>query len=252
MVKGGKTTDKYRWRCAHPCRREESIREGSLFAGSKLKLKYILQLIYYWVFEESTSKKMKRELKLTRATLCKWKCAFRAACSFDLLAHPCKVGGPGVIVQIDETCFVRRKYNRGRLVSQQWVFGGIDCSTKQCFLVPVDRRDAETLLPVIIEYVLPGSIIVSDLWRAYSSLYQFGYTHYTVNHSLHFVDPITRMNTNRVENLWMRAKMRNKREAGTSRRYLESYLVEFMWRQVHKEYVFEEFIRLLALIYPVN
>ncbi len=38
-----------------------------------------------------------------------------------------KVGGPGKIVQIDETLVYKRKYNRGEMPSyQQWLFGAVD------------------------------------------------------------------------------------------------------------------------------
>jgi hypothetical protein len=37
------------------------------------------------------------------------------------------VGGPGKIVQIDETLVYKRKYNRGEMPSyQQWLFGAVD------------------------------------------------------------------------------------------------------------------------------
>ena len=35
-------------------------------------------------------------------------------------------GGPGMIVEIDESKFGRRKYNRGRAVEGAWVFGAIE------------------------------------------------------------------------------------------------------------------------------
>ena len=58
-------------------------------------------------------------------------------------------------------CFGKRKYERGRYIDyQQWVFGGIDTTTKKCFLVPVDRRNALTLIPIIRQYILPGNLII--------------------------------------------------------------------------------------------
>ena len=36
------------------------------------------------------------------------------------------IGGQGVEVEIDETLMARRKYNRGRISLQVWVFGGIE------------------------------------------------------------------------------------------------------------------------------
>ena len=39
------------------------------------------------------------------------------------------------------------------------------------------------LIPIITHHILPGSIIISDEWRAYSCLYYFAdYHHETVNH----------------------------------------------------------------------
>ena len=55
------------------------------------------------------------------------------------------------------------------MVMEEWIFGGIDTTTKQGFLVPVDQRNADTLLPIIQQYILPGTTIVSD-------------NHLTVNH----------------------------------------------------------------------
>lgn len=79
-----------------------------------------------------------------------------------------KIGGPGTIVEIDETVITRRKYERGRLVSnQQWIFGLIERGSCRCVLMPVERRNAATLLPIIEEFVMPGTTIMSDCWAAY-------------------------------------------------------------------------------------
>jgi len=37
-----------------------------------------------------------------------------------------QIGGNGLIVEIDEAKFGRRKYNRRRLITGQWLFGGIE------------------------------------------------------------------------------------------------------------------------------
>ena len=60
-------------------------------------------------------------------------------------------------MEIDESAFGKRKYNRGRLVKTQWVFGGIDIQTKKCFLVEVQNRNTDTLIPIIEQYILPGN-----------------------------------------------------------------------------------------------
>lgn len=47
----------------------------------------------------------------------------------------------------------------------QWVFGGVERETGKCFLIPVERRDKDTLLVVIKEWILPGTLIISDCWK---------------------------------------------------------------------------------------
>ena len=61
-------------------------------------------------------------------------------------------------MQINESCFGKRKYEHGRIIrSQQWVFGGIDLLTRECFLTIVVQRNTNILIPIIEEYILPGT-----------------------------------------------------------------------------------------------
>ena len=79
-----------------------------------------------------------------------------------------------------------------------WVLGGIERNSNNCFLVPVAVRDAATMVHIIQQYVLPGTLIITDEWRAYSSLSNLGYGHQTVNHSQQFVNPINGAHTQNV------------------------------------------------------
>ena len=97
-----------------------------------------------------------------------------------------QIGGPGMTVQIDESKFGKRKYSRGRLVEGQWVLGGICQESGDMFLEIVQKRDKNTLMPIILKCVAKGSTIITDCWRAYSDL-KDEYKHLTVNHSLNFV-----------------------------------------------------------------
>ena len=56
-------------------------------------------------------------------------------------------------------------------------------------------------------------------------------THSTVNHSIEFVNPITRVHTQHVESYWNRVKTKFKRMRGCHLVQLPSYLDEFMWRE---------------------
>jgi len=66
----------------------------------------------------------------------------------------------------------------------------------------VKKRDKDTLHEIIKREIVLGSIIHSDWWSAYNGITQYGYTHNTVNHSEHFVDPVIQAHTQRIENLW--------------------------------------------------
>ena len=105
------------------------------------------------------------------------------------------IGGPGRVVEIDESLIVRRKYNRGRMLTQEWVFGGTECRTDgswNCFIEFVEDRTEHTLVEIIKKRIATGACIVSDGWAAYRGLDQlpeYYYTHKVVNHSQNLVDP---------------------------------------------------------------
>ena len=135
-------------------------------------------------------------------------------------------------MEIDESKFGKMKYNCSRIVEGQWVFGGICRETKACFLVPEERRDKDTLLPIIRAHIFPGTCVMSNMWKAYDCLQDEGYNHLTVNHSLNFVDPDTGAHMQCIENTWWAVK-RSMPRTGTSKDLFESYLQERLW---HKQY----------------
>jgi hypothetical protein len=54
----------------------------------------------------------------------------------DISQEDCKIGGNGVIVEIDESKFGKRKYNRGHRVDGVWVVGGVELTPQgKCFLI---------------------------------------------------------------------------------------------------------------------
>ena len=44
----------------------------------------------------------------------------------------------------------------------QWVFGGICRQTRDFFAIPVEKRDSETLLQCIREWIEPETTIILD------------------------------------------------------------------------------------------
>ena len=101
------------------------------------------------------------------------------------------IGSPGETVEIDESKFAKRKYNRGHKVGDKsWFFGGICRSSKEFFAGVIMDRTADTLLNIIREYIAPGTAIYSDGLRAHSGISDIpncNYSHQVVNHSENFL-----------------------------------------------------------------
>lgn len=184
------------------------------------------------------------------------------------------LGGPGVIVQIDESLFnhkpkvllrkftananvydivfVLLQYHRGRRAEiENWVFGMVDTSYSPSlgYMQIVDRRDAATLLPIIRAHTAPGTIVHSDEWAAYSRIDREipHLQHQTVNHS---VNP-TGVHT---QNDWNRVKKKLKTMKGVHSRQLPSYLDEFMWRERYgttSEQAFDSMLSDISVQYVV-
>ena len=130
------------WRCPRQaCRRTYSIRKGSFFEKSHLALWQIVAMTYCWSIECGKSRRLsqdqlKLELEINSShTIADWKQYCRDICVEYFTNHPQQIGGPGHIVEIDESLFAKRKYNRGHRVPEQWIFGGYDPETKLGFLV---------------------------------------------------------------------------------------------------------------------
>ena len=102
-------------------------------------------------------------------------------------------------------------------------------------MVPVEKRDRDTLLQIIKDRILPGSIIISDCWKAYSCLEEEGFRHLTVNHSVNFVDPLDKKtHTNTIERLWREAKAKVPLY-GRRKKHFAGYLARSMFLMAYKE-----------------
>ena len=142
-------------------------------------------------------------------------------------------------------------YHRSCYVEGKWVFGGIFRETKACFLVPVERRDKDTLLPIIRTQILPRICVMSIMWKAYHCLQDKGYNHLTVNHSLNFVDPGTGAHTQCIENTRWGIKWSIPR-TGISKDFFGSYLQKWLWRKQYGEHPLGNIIEHVAKVYDVR
>lgn len=152
------------------------------------------------------------------------------------------VGGPGIIVEIDESKIAKRKYHKGHHVEGAWVFGGIErTEQKKVFITEVADRTAETLLDAISRFIRPGSIIYSDMWRGYTGISdELGLEHFSVNHSVEFVDSETGVHTNTIEATWCGLKLLIPKRNRT--KGIENHLWEYVWRKLHYTSLWSSFL----------
>ncbi|XP_029648038.1 uncharacterized protein LOC115222079 [Octopus sinensis] len=225
------------WSCKRPCRKTVSIRKGTFLENSKLKCEQIVDILYFWAKGDS-AKGISHECRIANVAVTDWRNFIRDTLAEYYVAQNIKLGGPNRIVEIAESAFIRRKHN----VGHQWVFGALERGTRRCFLVAVEDQTADSLLGIIQERILPGTTVISDLWRSYDTRNQPGYRHLSVDRSINFVDPVT---------LWKHRSNRNEGEDRTARSLLpSSRLIEYMWRYEFKGEIFGKLLEQIRHLYP--
>ena len=85
-----------------------------------------------------------------------------------------------------------RKFNGGRILCNEdiqiWGYGGIERESENFFFMRVHQRDKRTLVNLIEHYIVLGTQIIPDDWKAYSDLENLEYIHSFMNHSIEFVN----------------------------------------------------------------
>ena len=194
----------------------------------------------------------------SKQTIVDWFNMCREVCSSIMEKRPQMIGTEDNPVQIDESYFsgkrknntgcllqgnlpaerdrtisVANNRNHGNRVSGPWVFGLYQGNNCRYFWV--ERRDADTLIPLIEKVVAPGSVIHSDEWGAYNSLNDRGFIHTTVTHKNNFVDPATGCHTQGIERSWLDAKVKIlKRMRHVPRSTFQSHLDYYCWTRFYR------------------
>ena len=237
LSKKTKTATGIIWTCKKICGNTSSVLKRSILEGSHLKVDCLIKLLHMWS-EDYSQIKICKELKINKNTCVSWCLKIREMVEASIESDGNLLGGMNddgsrKEVEIDESLFFRRKYNRGRIGNQVWVFAAIERNSGKCFFIPVKNRTAGTLLDIIYARILPGTRIISDQWAAYNSLSSnTNYTYASVNHSLNFVSPTDpSVHTQNVESLWSQVKRKLKYQYSTTEDMLEGYFFEFIWRK---------------------
>jgi transposase-like protein len=191
-----------------------------------------------------------KEHQIEEHTACDWFQFCRVVVLDFIESKSEMIGGEGKVVEIDKSKFGKRKYHRGHYVKGQWVFDGIERGTGRTFLVAVHDRSAETLIDIIKQWILPGTTVISDCWAAYSSLREEGCTHFTVNHSIEFVNDTNGAHTNTIESTWKHIKVLL---SPCNRKADYVYiLAEYMFRQRCKAEDIEPFCKFIEIVTTID
>ena len=221
------------FRCTK-CKRRVRAKTNKMCKFFKMAVDKFLLLIFFWANKESRSTAASY-LGLPIKTVSRFFIKIESICSSKMRDSflELKFGGKLRICEVDEAKMRKPKYNRGASLfkSRKWIFGIWDRSTHAGYCVPVPNRNYPTLAHIIRKYVLKGSVIYSDEWKAYRGLSKIGYIHRTVNHSKTFKNRVTNVHTNGIESFWSRLKAMYRAKKGVRDRDLGQFCNLFLWRE---------------------
>jgi len=153
--------------CKYPCRKKKSIVKDTFCGNSNLPVNTILLIAFLWC-TGSTHSAIQQQTGVSKNTVTDWWQYCQELVGMTLEND--KIGGPGIVVEIDESKFGKRKYNSGKRVEGVWVLGGVErTEERRMFAIAVEDRRKDTLTKFIKRYVKSGSHIITDCWRGYDN-----------------------------------------------------------------------------------
>lgn len=202
---------------------------NTIFHKSSTSLKDWFYVIYLFSVSKNgvSAKEIERHLGVT------YKTAWRIAKHVRTLML--QSGSPlSGVVETDETYIGGKQRGKNITVQDKAVVFGMVERGGSVRAEHVRSAGARTLLPRIHSAITSGTVVYSDQARVYRTLHRVGYYHDTVNHSIgEYGRGI--VHTNTIEGFWGQLK---RSIDGTyhcvSRKYLQLYLNEFVYRYNHR------------------
>ena len=224
--------DGHIWQCSR-CKKNYSIRKGTIFEKSKLPLTTIFKIIFLWATCTPGHTVAQMLPSVSETTIYRWFKICRGVVN-ERLKEGVFFSGSGVnaSVQIDESAFGKsQKYHKGKYHKKQWIFGISQPSQHKCFLVPVENRNEKTLLGLIKKHIDTECRmqVISDGWPAYNNLQAAGYQHSVVIHKNEFVNSAGD-HTNSIESIWSQFKNWINSMHGVKKGSFVECMNEFMYR----------------------
>lgn len=211
---------------ACPCGFQVYPTAGTIFHKSPTPLKTWFLAMFYM----TASKNGVAALELQRHIGVTYKCAWRMCHQIRKLMSE-EVAPLMGTVEVDETYVGgKRPGKRGRgAAGKTAVVGALERGGNVVPFV-VENTDAATIIPLVQIAADPSAKIMTDEYRAYSTLRAAGFSHETICHG---AEEWSRGNvhTNSIEGFWSQMKRSiDGTHHGVSKRYLQRYADEFAFR----------------------
>ncbi|KAG0437596.1 hypothetical protein DMUE_3600, partial [Dictyocoela muelleri] len=215
-------------------------------------LNILLQAIYFLMAGTSYDQ-TKLFLGISKNTISMIKKRLRQIYKNHMERDKTLIGGPGIIVEVDESVICRRGIIRyptstdDNIKDSIWIIGGIENTPERNFFVKVikDRR-INTLSEALEGLIAMGSILYTDGHPSYPAVAEnLCLEHRVVNHSEGFKS-VDGIHTNNIEGFWACLKSNMRKEHGVKRDNIETWLNEYSFKRrylknVDSEEFFERF-----------
>ncbi|KCZ77497.1 hypothetical protein H311_01493 [Anncaliia algerae PRA109] len=248
-----KSIDEHAWRCMNiKCKSYKKyflIRNNSFFHNLRISLKDILKIIIRYSCKQQLCS-LNESLDLSKKTILK---ILKKVISLipDPNFSKNKIGGPGFIVQVDETMLnYKAKSHRGRSSSNKsdaLCIVEIRNNITRVFACLIEIKKVETIMPIICEQVVPGSNIWTYEHKSYSSLSQTGFLHKSICHKIEFIDKENGVNTQSVESFHNQLKLEIKKRKGVYTSKRKEFLKEFCFYYNNRDNFLEAILNLLKV-----
>jgi transposase len=184
-----------RYRCPK-CRRPFSLTSGTWLSGMKLPWDKLYLLLDCWL-KGLRLESVVRLVNISYPSAFSWYGKFRR----NVPKEAFKLSESGYYL-VDETYFGwKKKGKRGRgSQGRKPVFGILDPTRGNVYTEVVANVSENMLVPIIKCQTPLGSTIVSDGWRSYENLEDYGYRHIVIDHDIEF------KRTNQMEACWSHLK----------------------------------------------
>ena len=221
------------FRCT-ACQHKVSVIADTMFQGTRKPLKLWFQAIWYVTSQKfgGNALGLKRILGLNSyQTAWSWLHKMRRA-----MLKPWRSMLSGK-VEVDETNIGGRDRGgkRGRGAGRKSIVViAVEVHETQGFgrirMQRIPDMSSDTLIPFVKSNVAPGAIVLTDSWRGYNGLEQFGYVHEKVNHA-YSGDPahVSMPGVHRVSSLLKRWLL-GTHQGAVSEKHLDYYLDEYTFR----------------------